>query len=405
MRERDIVSLENALEESSQQQILLTHSLQDRSAELDIERVRNKTLQDELSSEKSASVRLCSRAEKAEGAALNVKQQVENFVQAISAQEASQRAALSRLVTLGQRVSFATKRVDTIQGMVAQKFALMRLSQEEKPCNPETNVFRPSYEDLETEVTLLHEERDRLSAELKRSALMVEAKVTETRDRLETELAECQNSTSLLRQALHETQEQERALREQLEETEKRLQEAEESVSQLREQLQKQQGDYEKVLQSRVNEVEAQKVEQLAQMEKHLHEARREHTKAVVALRQAERQSQRDKDRSQETLHTVEEAARIREEQLSKQLREAERDKNLMTATLRQEGLLATYQKNRSAVKREVDQGHNLIGAQASGPIPTHAVKESISSMLDNLQSLGTNLLKDDDEEELPHGL
>lgn len=41
---------------------------------------------------------------------------VGSFVQVMEFQEKTFRGALQRLVTLGQRVSFATKRVDTIQG-------------------------------------------------------------------------------------------------------------------------------------------------------------------------------------------------------------------------------------------------------------------------------------------------
>ncbi|XP_075439675.1 coiled-coil alpha-helical rod protein 1, partial [Ascaphus truei] len=111
-----ILSLEHSLEASGQQQNILLHTLQDRTAELDMERVRSKSLQGELSDRNTTSARLHSRAEKAEQALLHLKQMIDGSVQALSAQDVSLRAALSRLVTLGQRVTFATKRVDTIQG-------------------------------------------------------------------------------------------------------------------------------------------------------------------------------------------------------------------------------------------------------------------------------------------------
>ncbi|KAM4696208.1 coiled-coil alpha-helical rod protein 1 [Rhinophrynus dorsalis] len=401
-----VLSLENSLQESGHQQILLTHTLQDRTAELEMERVRIQSLQDELSASQATSTQQLRRAEKAEQAVLHLKQMVDNFVQTMSAQEASLRGALLRLVTLGQRVSFATKRVDTTQGLVAQRLALIKLTEEERPKDTVTEVdfCRPSYEDLEKEVKLLHEERDRLSKELKHSAVMIESKVTEAREKFELELAECHRTTSLLRQSLSETERRESELREKLEETERRLQETCENAAQLRETLQGQKGEYERVLQSRVSEIEEQNTQQLAQMEKHLQEARREHTKAVVALRQAERQMQREKTRSQETMRTMEDAARTREEQLSRQIQEAERDKNLMIATLRQEGLLTMYQRNRTAVIQTKDRGEEktqiLPETQTSAPHFTHAKKESISSILDNLQSLGASLLRDDEEEE-----
>uniref|UniRef100_A0A8C5QPZ5 Coiled-coil alpha-helical rod protein 1 n=2 Tax=Leptobrachium leishanense TaxID=445787 RepID=A0A8C5QPZ5_9ANUR len=391
--------LEGSLEESNHQQILFSHSLRDRTAELEMERVRSKSLQDEASAAHAVSDQLRSKAEKAEQAALQLKAMIDRFVEVMSAQEGSLKAALARLVTLGQRVSFAAKRVDATQGLVAQRLALVKLVQDERPKDTavESDTRRPSYEDLEKEAQFLHEERDRLSSELKRSALLIEGKVKETRERVEAQLVECQHVASDLRQALREAEQREHALTERLAESERRLQETGESEAELREQLRGLKEEYETALQRKASEVEEKTMQQLSQMEKNMLEARREHTKAVVALRQSERQTQREKSRSQETLHTMEEATRLREEQLSRQLRDAERDKNLMIATLRQEGLLSAYQKNRSAAvqaaKCEKDHGGAVPGS-----------KECISAMLAGLQSLGDTLLNEEEDEEEEDG-
>eukprot|EP00079_Xenopus_tropicalis_P037865 XP_017951636.1 PREDICTED: coiled-coil alpha-helical rod protein 1 isoform X1 [Xenopus tropicalis] len=405
-----ILSLEKALQEKDQEQILLLHTLQDRTAELEMERVHSKCLLDELSAAKAKSDHLASKVEMTDKAVLNLKQLVDSFVQALSAQEITLKGALSRLVTLGQRVSFASKRVDTTQGLVAQRFALLRLAKDKGTRQPSTHceISQPSYEDLEAEVKLLNEERDRLSAELKRSAHLIESRVAETRERLEAEIAEYQQTASFLRHSLDENEKSRSELKEQLGVTERELQESCENTAELREQLLGTKAEYEKELQRKVNELADHHVQQLAQMEKHLNEARREHTKAVVALRQSERQMQREKTRNQETLRSLEDASRTREEQLSQQLREAERDKNLMIATLRQEGLLNTYQKNRTAaaqiLRTEVEKAHNLNVKHASLPGSTYCTTESISSMVANLQSLGSTLLDDDDDQEEEDG-
>ncbi|KAM9323905.1 coiled-coil alpha-helical rod protein 1 [Gastrophryne carolinensis] len=398
-----ICSLENSLQESNQQLALYSHAMQDRTAELEMERVLNKSLQDELCAAHAKSSRLTNRAEKAEQTSVQLKKLIESFVQALCSQEKTFRGALQRLVTLGQRISFATKRVDTIQGLVAQRLTLVKLVKEEmtRPLVPEEDLC-PSYEDLKSEVKLLNEERDHLSGELKRSALIFEGRVTEIREKLEAETAECRLSCSFLRQSLHEAEEREQGLRTQVTELERKLKEASEEAEQLREQLRDQKGEYEKELQERVRDIEEKTTQQLAEMEKHLLEARREHTKAVVALRQTERQIQREKNRSQETMRSLEEAARLREEQLGRRLREAERDKNLMTATLRQEGLLASYQKNRTAAIQSTAM-HTEEGQKASsapGGSATAANKEYISSMLANLQSLGASLLHPENPED-----
>ncbi|XP_041428840.1 coiled-coil alpha-helical rod protein 1 isoform X2 [Xenopus laevis] len=397
-----ISSLEKALQEKDQQQILLSHTLQDRTAELEMERVHSKCLQNELSTAKAKSDHLASKVEMTDKAVLNLNQLVDNFAQALSTQEISLKGALSRLVTLGQRVSFASKRVDTTQGLVAQRLALLRLTKDErtKPSSTHGEICQPSYEDLEAEVKLLNEERDRLSAELKRSAHLIESQVAETRETLEAEIAEYQRTISFLRHSIHENEKTTRALGEQLGVAEKKLQEACENTEQLREQLLEQKAEYETELQRRVNELEDHHIQQLAQMEKHLNEARREHTKAVVALRQSERQMQREKTRNQETLRTFEDAAQTLQEQLSQQLRQAERDKNLMIATLKQEGLLNAYRKNRTGaaqtLQTEVEQANKQNVKHSSLPCTT----ESLSSMVANLQSLGTTLLDDEDDQE-----
>ncbi|XP_069799861.1 coiled-coil alpha-helical rod protein 1 isoform X2 [Dendropsophus ebraccatus] len=400
-----ICSLEDSLHDSNQQLALYSHAMQDRTAELEMERVRNKCLQDKMAAAQSTAASLSCRAEKAEQTALQLKQMIDGFVQAFYTQENSFRGALQRLVTLGQRVTFATKRVDTIQGLVAQRLALVKLRQEEEqPANmvADDDICRPSYEDLVAEVNLLNEERDRLSAELKRSALIIEGRVTEAREKLEAELEACQHTASLLRSSLHETEERERDLREQVIDLERRLQEACETTTQVQEQLRDQKEEYEKELQHKVRAIEEKTTQQLAQMEKHLHDARREHTKAVVALRQNERQMQREKTRNQEIISTIEDAARVREEQITRQLRDTERDKNLMMATLRQEGLLASYQKTRMTAVQSTDIGKEKVQrpAEDTRASCTPAVKESISSMLANLQSLGATVLADGDEDD-----
>ncbi|XP_077142065.1 coiled-coil alpha-helical rod protein 1 isoform X2 [Ranitomeya variabilis] len=395
-----ICALENSLQESNQQLALYSHAMQDRTAEVEMERVRNKCLQDKMTAAQATAASLSGRAEKAEQTVLQLKQMIDSFVQVFYTQENSFRGALQRLVTLGQRVSFATKRVDTIQGLMAQRLALVKLRQEEQPSDTVTDdtICRPSYEDLMAEVSLLNEERDRLSGELKRSALIIEGRVTETREKLEAEIEVTRQTASLLRSSLHETEERERALREQSLDLERRLQEACETTTRLQEQLCDQKEEHEKELQDKVRAVEEKATQQLARMEKHLHEARREHTKAVVTFRQTERQIQREKTRSQETISTLEDAARVREEQLTRQLREAERDKNLMMATLRQEGLFASYQKTRSSAIQSIDIGNEKVQRREEDARSscTPAVKASISCMLANLQSLGATVLADD---------
>eukprot|EP00062_Callorhinchus_milii_P028060 gi/632992137/ref/XP_007884941.1/ PREDICTED: coiled-coil alpha-helical rod protein 1 [Callorhinchus milii] len=80
-------------------------------------------------------------------------------------------------------------------------------------------------------------------------------------------------------------------------------------------------------------EVESCAAARVAEAEKRLDEVRREHTKAVVALRQVERRSARERERAQESAERREKDRERELESLRKRLQELERDRNLLTVT------------------------------------------------------------------------
>nr|XP_033772181.1 coiled-coil alpha-helical rod protein 1 [Geotrypetes seraphini]XP_033772182.1 coiled-coil alpha-helical rod protein 1 [Geotrypetes seraphini]XP_033772183.1 coiled-coil alpha-helical rod protein 1 [Geotrypetes seraphini]XP_033772184.1 coiled-coil alpha-helical rod protein 1 [Geotrypetes seraphini] len=421
-----VLELEEELETRNQRQAVLLHSLQDRTAELDMERVSHKVSKDELSHAQDVVMRLQQQTDKAEEMGHQLNSVVKSFHQIVVGQESVMKAAASRLQALGQRITFASKRIDTIQGLVARKSALARLQLEERTKDvaaAEGDSCGPSYEDLHAEVELLHQERDSLSAELKRSAQIIEKKIGEARKKFEVELDERQASMRHLQEVLEEearlqrllAQEQcavlkekeeiEEDLKEQLRTSEQDLRESREHAEALREDLSQQQEQYEQALQQKVTEVEAQMQEQLTEMEKRLQEARREHTKAVVALRQVERQTTREKERTQELLKVQEAAQQQEIQRLSKKLQDLERDRNLLMATLRQEGLLKQYKETRKAVLQPSSAWYELQAGdmpstqlQTLRPGDEIPAKESLSALLDNLQTLGAAILCEEDD-------
>ncbi|XP_058027775.1 coiled-coil alpha-helical rod protein 1 isoform X1 [Ahaetulla prasina] len=360
----------------------------------DIKRLEKKTLQGEMLRSNEQMHGFQQRAEAGEKALRELADFVSRLKQLLMGQEERWKAALSRLLGLGNRVSFATKRVDTIQGLVCRKIALAKLQQEEKHVAGTDQEIQPSYKDLQAELHMLHEERDRLSAELKHGAQLIEKKVAEARERVETDLSKTRETLQSLEETLEAKIAVERELRQQLETTEKQLettnselQRTATAADSLRQEVGQLRGEYERALQEKVTEVERQLRKDLSEMEKALNTARREHAKVVVALRQAERQAARDKARSEE-LATIQESATQQEmARLEGRLKELERDKNVLMATLRQEGLLAQYRKNRlSAVPAK------SIGKTGTSP-PS---KESLFAVLDDLQTLGAAILEEE---------
>ncbi|XP_026576204.1 coiled-coil alpha-helical rod protein 1 isoform X1 [Pseudonaja textilis] len=395
--EKKVKEMEEDVASREQKAVLLLHSLEDKTAEADMERVRNKTLQAEMLRSNEQMHGFQQRAEADEKALQELADFVSRLKQQLMGQEERWKAALLRLLGLGNRVSFATKRVDIIQGLVCRKIALAKLQREEKHIAGRDQEIQPSYEDLQAELHMLHDERDRLSAELKHGAQLIEKKVAEARERVETDLSKMRGTLQHLQETLEAKTMVEQELRQQLEATEKQLETTNSELQRtagaadsLRQEVGQLRGEYERALQEKVSEVETQLRKDLSEMEKALNTARREHAKAVVALRQAERQAGRDKARSEELAKIQESATQQEMARLEGRLKELERDKNVLMATLRQEGLLAQYRQNRlSAVPAK------SIGKTGTGP-PS---KESLFAVLDDLQTLGAAILEEEERD------
>ncbi|XP_066472390.1 coiled-coil alpha-helical rod protein 1 isoform X3 [Tiliqua scincoides] len=392
---------EDELECREQKVALLLHNLEDKTAEVNMEKVKNKTLQAEVLRLKELAQNLQQKVEAGKNALQGLGGFVNRLHQQLVGQEETWKAALSRLIGLGNRIAFAAKRVDTIQGLVCQKVALAKLQQEEKstPAILDQEGIHPPYENLQAELEMLHEERDWLSMELKRGAQLIEKKVAEVKESAESELKEMREIIQSLQEVLESKTVMEQALRQQQEAMEKQLetaqgdlQRSEETVQSLRQELGQLREEYEKAMQEKVTEVETKLHRDLSKMEKSLSEAQREHTKAVVALRQTERQAARDKAHCEELAKLQESAMQQETARLEGRLRELERDKNLLMATLRQEGLLSQYRQNRlAAIQAPVESSEKADTKPPS--------KESLLSVLDDLQVLSAAILGEEEEE------
>ena len=88
-----------------------------------------------------------------------------------------------------------------------------------------------------------------------------------------------------------------------------------------------------------ISEEQAKFTEQIATIEKQLNEIRKEHTKAVVALRQAERQVAREKEKAADEHQSQQMEYTQRIDKLKAQLQSVEKERNMLMATIRQEGL------------------------------------------------------------------
>uniref|UniRef100_G1R1D6 Coiled-coil alpha-helical rod protein 1 n=1 Tax=Nomascus leucogenys TaxID=61853 RepID=G1R1D6_NOMLE len=397
-----VASLQEQVTSQSQEQAILQQSLQDKAAEVEVERMGAKGLQLELSRAQEARHRWQQQTASAE-------EQLRLVVNAVSSSQiwlestmAKVEEAAARLPSLNNRLSYAVRKVHTIRGLIARKLALAQLRQESCPLPPPVT-------DVSLELQQLREERNRLDAELQLSARLIQQEVGRAREQGEAERQQLSKVAQQLEQELQQTQESLASLGLQLEVARQGQQESTEEAASLRQELTQQQELYGQALQEKVAEVETRLREQLSDTERRLNEARREHAKAVVSLRQIQRRAAQEKERSQELRRLQEEARKEEGQRLAWRLQELERDKNLMLATLQQEGLLSRYKQQRlfTVLPSLLDKKKSVVSSprppecSASAPVaaavPTReSIKGSLSVLLDDLQGLSEAISKEE---------
>ncbi|XP_040500868.1 coiled-coil alpha-helical rod protein 1 isoform X6 [Ursus maritimus] len=344
-----VAELQERAAAQSQEQAVLQRSLQDKAAEVEVERMGAKALQVELS----------------------------------RAREAQRRRQ--------QRTAVAEEQLQLVANSVSS-------------CPPPLPAT-----DVSLELEQLREERNRLDAELQLSARIIQQEVGRAREQGEAERQQLSEVAQQLEQELQRTQESLANVGLQLEAARQGQQESTQEAASLRQELTQQQEIYGQALQEKVAEVETRLREQLLETERRLNEARREHGKAVVSLRQMQRKATREKERNQELRRLQDEARKEEGLRLTQRLQELERDKNFMLATLQQEGLLSRYKQQRllAVFPSLLDKGKSVESSpQAPGssvPVPPAAapttresIKGSLSVLLDDLQGLSEAISKEE---------
>ncbi|XP_012508373.1 PREDICTED: coiled-coil alpha-helical rod protein 1 isoform X1 [Propithecus coquereli] len=399
-----MAELQEQVTAQSQEQAILQRSLQDKATEVEVERMGAKALQMELSRTQEARRRWQQQTAVAEEQLRLVANAVSSSQIWVQSTVAKMEQAAARLPSLSNRLSYAVRKVHTIQGLMARKLALAQLRQESCPPRPP-----PPVTDLSLELQQLREERNRLDAELQLSAHLIQQEVGRAREQGEAERQQLSKVAQQLEKELQQTQESLASVGLQLETARRGQQESTQEAASLRQELTQQQELYGQALQEKVAEVETRLREQLSDTERRLNEARREHAKAVVSLRQIQRKATREKERNQELRRLQEEARKEEAQRLTRRVQELERDKNLMLATLRQEGLLSHYKQQRllavlpSLLGKEKAVGSGPRPAGSSAPVtpaaaqPTReSIKGSLSVLLDDLQDLSEAISKEE---------
>ncbi|KAK5859170.1 hypothetical protein PBY51_003256 [Eleginops maclovinus] len=344
--------MEQQLQQEQHRANVLQHSLDDRIAELDLERMEKETLKQDLAKEQKENWHLKSQSQKEEAELEILTEAVHRFSLAFESRLAEVDTAQARLSTLTQRLTFAKRRVETIQGLIMRKVALQKVQQASK----QTEEAADSITDLQTELSLVCEERDKLTQELKRTPELIERALADLKEQYEGKLRQQQQqqqqalelSWAEVRQAMAGREEAEQSLQQ----IQAQLEESKVNLEKLCAELLSQQERSECALQERVSEIEDRCAEKLMEMELQVNTARREHTKAVMTLRQFERVAARKQDEMRETQqHTKKKVQK-------KHLKETGMDNKPLLDTVTDRGLTGEYTRalEKAAASREHEE-------------------------------------------------
>lgn len=387
-----VAELQEQVTAQGQEQTILQRALQDRAAEVEVERMSTKAVQMELSRAQEAKRRQQQQM-------TSTEEQLKFVVNAVNSSHASLHStmtrvdeAVARLPSLSNRLSYAVRKVHTIQGLMARKLALAQLRLESCPPPPPPPP-PPSDVDLSLELQQLREERNRLDAELQLSAHLIQQEVGRARDQGEAERRQLNEVAQHLEQELQQAQEALASVGQQLEAARQSQQESAEEAASLREELTQQQKIHGQALQEKVAEVETRLQEQLSDTKRRLNEARREQAKAVVSLRQIQCKATREKERSQELRHLQDEARKEEGQRLTRRLQELERD-NLMLQ--RQLAVLPSGVDKKSVASSPQLLVSSTPGSSVSAPPSRESIKGSLSVLLDSLQGLSEAICKEE---------
>ncbi|XP_069002796.1 coiled-coil alpha-helical rod protein 1 isoform X2 [Embiotoca jacksoni] len=294
-------STEQQLQQEQHRASVLQHSLHDRIAELDLERVEKETLKQHLAKIYNENTQLKSQSQKAEAELKTLTEAVQRFSQAFESKVAEVGSAKASLNTLTHRLTFAKRQVETIQGLVMRKVALQKVGQACKQAEQAADSFR----NLQKDHSLVCEERDKLTQELKRTPELIEKALADLKEQYESKARKQQQELEQSWLEVRQTVAGREKAEETLQQIQAQLEETEVDLEKIRCELLSQQEHSEQALQERVSEIEGQCAEKLRKLEVQASTAMREHTKAVMTLRQFQREATRKQDEMKETQHLV----------------------------------------------------------------------------------------------------
>ncbi|XP_055054910.2 coiled-coil alpha-helical rod protein 1 isoform X1 [Misgurnus anguillicaudatus] len=380
-----VSSLQQEVECLQSQNSVLKHHLEDKTAQLELQHVHAQGLQQQLDSALKENAQLKEQNKSTERSLVDISETAHRVMSAINVKAGHMETVQSSVSQLNQRLAFAAKRLDTVHGLLLRKEALWKTKQATRL--PEPSVSESLIKGLQAEVALLSAERDNLTQELKRTPDLIQASLFELQQQHEREVCLLKEALSCSKEELMTSESSQMKIQRQCEEQEVTIAELHDEAQRLKQQC-------DSVL-HRMSDVESVCTEKLRDMEAQLNTARREHTKAVVALRQVQRQVEREREQMKEAERERTEHTHKQITHLQKQLKHKDKDRNLLLAVVQEQGLMNEYKKlRRSAIQTTEAFKHQPESRNSPTP----------ESLLGTLQALTAAVMGSSEEEDDEEG-
>ncbi|CAL8268498.1 unnamed protein product [Merluccius merluccius] len=374
--------LEEEVKQEQLQNALLQRNLDDRLAQLHLEEVGTQRLKEDLAAAGRENAELRSWKHQASVDLGTVKEALQRFSAAFEAKVAEVNKTQELLGVFSQRLAFATRRTQTVQGLLGRRAALQKVQHSSR----QTAQGEERARRLQAELQLLGEEREELSQELRRTPELIDKALAELRETFGCQLKEQQEELDQSRGALAEALSSREEVQQREQETQARLQETEARLEEAHSQLLLQQEQSQQALRS----AESQVCERLREMEGQVNIARREHTKAVMSLRQFDRQVTREREQGRRDQQLQMDQSQREIQDLQRRLKEMETDRNLLLASVTERGHVTEVRRGCTAPPtRPPGRRHHA----------THTT-ETLLSVLGDLKALSAAVVDGSEPEE-----
>ncbi|XP_077361045.1 coiled-coil alpha-helical rod protein 1 [Festucalex cinctus] len=289
--------MEQQLQEEQHRATVLQRSLDARIAELDQEKVEKETLKRDLAQACKENQHLKAKSLSFEAGLKSTAETFHGFSLAFHRKIAEVDAAQAKLNSFGPRLNFARGRVETVQALFMRRVALHKVQKTSKQAEQTAESIR----NVQIQLNLVCEERSKLAQELKRTPELIEKALADMKEEYENKLRQLQEELQQSRDEMQKAVTGREEVQQNFQQALDQLEVSKVAQEDLQSKLLSQRENSEQALQDRVSEIESRCAEKLSEMEVQVSAAKREHTKAVMTLRQFEKAVARKQNHWRET--------------------------------------------------------------------------------------------------------